>query len=84
MHQYLVSQGYWSYIKGAQENQANSSLADHPAWKQAMSHVQYCPKSCVHDPMLGHIQEGKTLKEGWGNLRKLSVANTAAHKLQLH
>ena len=42
MHQYLVGQGYWSYIKGAHENQPNSTHADYPALEQAVSRVLYC------------------------------------------
>ena len=37
MHQYLVGQGYWSYVEGANENQPNPTHADHPAWEQAAS-----------------------------------------------
>ena len=33
MHQYLVGQGYWSYIEGAHETQPNPTQADYPAWE---------------------------------------------------
>ena len=55
MHQYLVGQGYWSYVVGAQETQPNETYADYPAWEQAASHVLYCLVSRVHDYMLGYI-----------------------------
>ena len=83
MHQYLVGQGYWSYIEGARENQPNPTHADYPAWEQAASRVLYCLASCVHDHMLGYIREAKTPKQAWENLKKIFAANTAARKLQL-
>ena len=84
MHQYLVSQGYWTYIEGAQENQPNLTHADYPTWEQVASRVLYCLASCIHDHMLGYIQEAKTLKEACDNLKKIFAANTVARKLQLH
>ena len=33
--------------------------------------------------MLGYIQEAKTPKEAWGNLKKIFAANTTIRKLQL-
>ena len=30
MHQYLVGQGYWSYIEGAHESQPNPTHAGYP------------------------------------------------------
>ena len=42
MYQYFVSQSYWSYIEGAQENQPNLAHADHPTWEQTASHILYC------------------------------------------
>ena len=83
MHQYLVGQGYWSYIEPAHESQPNPTHTDYPAWEQAASHVLYCLSSCVHDHMLGYIREAKTLKQAWENLKKIFAANTAARKLQL-
>ena len=85
MHQYLVGQGYWSYVEGAHENQPNPAHGDHLAWEQgSTSCVLYCLASCVHDHMLGYICEAKTPKEAWGNLKKIFPANTTARKLQLH
>ena len=78
MYQYLVSQGYRSYIEWAQETQPN------PAWEQAASHVLYFLAFYVHDHMLGYICEAKTQKKAWGNLKKIFAANTTASKLQLH
>ena len=45
MHQYLVSQGYLSYVEGGQENQPNSAHIDYPAWEQAASCMLYCVAS---------------------------------------
>ena len=64
MHRYLVGQGYWSYVEGANENQLNQTHADLLAWEQATSHVLYFLASRVHDHMLGYIREGKMAKEG--------------------
>ena len=83
MHQYLVVQGYWSYIEGAHETQPNPTHIDYPAWKQAASRVLYCLASCVHEHMIDYIQEAKTSKEAWGNLKKIFAANTASRNLQL-
>ena len=38
MHQYLVSQGSWSYIEGAHKNQPNLANSTYPTWEQAASH----------------------------------------------
>ena len=37
MHQYLVGQGYWGYIKGAQENRPDPKDVDYGTWEQAAS-----------------------------------------------
>ena len=81
MHQYLVSQGYWSYVEGANKNQPNPTHADHPSWEQPVSQVLYCLASCIHDHMLGYIREAKTPKEAWGNLKKIFAARTTTRKL---
>ena len=83
MHQYLVGKGYWSYIKGAQENQPGPTAPKDATWEQATSRVMYCLATCVHDHMLGYIDETKTPKEAWENLRKIFAANTTTRKLQL-
>ena len=83
MHQYLVGQGYWSYITGAHENPPNSTHADYPAWEKATSRVLYCLAPCIHDHMLGYIRDSETPKEAWEKLKKIFAANTAARKLQL-
>ena len=83
MTQYLVGQGYWSYINGAQENRPDSKNADYATWEQAASRVMYCLATCVHDHMLSHIRDAKTPKEAWANLKKMFAANTTARKLQL-
>ena len=53
MHQYLVGQGYWSYIQGAHENQPDSTHANYPAWEQAASRrystpIQHNENACTH------------------------------------
>ena len=83
MHQYLVGQGYWSYIKGAHEDQPGPTAPKYATWEQATSRVMYCLAICVHDHMLDYIREAKTPKEAWENLQKIFVANTTARKLQL-
>ena len=42
MHQYLVDQGYWCYIEGAQEMKPNPAHDDYSTWEQAASRVLYC------------------------------------------
>ena len=81
MHQYLVEQGYWSYIKGAHENQPVLMAPEYATWEQATSRVMYCLATCVHDHMLGYIREAKTPKEAWENLGKIFAANTTARRL---
>ena len=49
MHQYIVGQGYWSYVDGANKSQPSPTHADHLAWEQATSRVLYCLTSFVHD-----------------------------------
>ena len=46
MHQYLVGQGYWSYIKVAQENKLDRTNPEYSTWEQAASRVMY---------FLGHV-----------------------------
>ena len=75
MHQYLVSQGYWSYIKGAQENQPGPTTPKYSAWKQAASRVTYSLTTCAQDHMLN------TPKEAWENLRKIFTVSTTVKKL---
>ena len=82
VHQYLVGEGYWTYIEGAHETQTNPTHADYPSWEQVASRVLYCLASCVHDHMMGYIREAKTPKEAWGNLKKIFAPNTVARKLQ--
>ena len=83
MHQYLVRQGYWSYIKGAHEDQPVVTAPEYATWEQAASRVMYCLATCVHNHMLGYICKAKTPKEAWENLRKIFAANTTARRLQL-
>ena len=83
MHQYLVGQGYWSYIKGAHIDQPIETAPEYATWVQAASRVMYCLATCVHDHMLGYIRDAKTPKEAWENLHKIFAANTTARRLQL-
>jgi hypothetical protein len=83
MNQYLVGQGYWSYINGALENKPDITHATYPTWEQGASRVMYCLATCVHDHMLSHIHDAKTPKEAWENLKKMFAANTTTRKLQL-
>ena len=84
MHQYIVGQGYWSYIKGAQENHPKLKDADYPKWEQVVSQVMYFLVTCVHDYIVGYIRGAETSKETWENLRKIFAAKTTTRKLQLH
>ena len=83
MHEYLVRQGYWSYIKGAHEDQPVAPAPEYATWEQAASRVMYFLVTCVHDHTLGYIRETKTPKEAWEDLRKIFAANTTARRLQL-
>ena len=83
MNQYLVGQGYWSYINGAEENKPEITNANYPTWEQGASRVMHFLETCVHDHMLSHIRDAETPKEAWENLKKILAANTSARKLQL-
>ena len=83
MHQYLVRQGYWSYIEGAHVDQPVETAPKYATWVQAASRVMYFLATCVHDHMLGYIREAKTSKEAWENLRKIFSANKTTRRLQL-
>ena len=78
MHQYLVRQGYWSYI------QPIIMAPEYATWEPATSRVMYCLATCVHDHMLNYIREANMPKEAWKNLRKIFAVNTSARRLQLH
>ena len=82
MHQSFVGQGYWSYRRSTRKS-TQPSTCRHPSWEQAVSRVLYCLASYVHDHILGYIQEAKTPKDPWGNLKMIFAANTATRKLQL-
>ena len=60
MHQYLVGQGYWSYIKERKKINPTQRLPNtqHGSKPQAASRVMHCLVTCVHDHMLGYIAEG--------------------------
>ena len=63
MHQYLVGQGYWSYIKGALETKYDITNVDYPTWQQGPNWVIYCLATCVYDHMLSHIRDRRRLKK---------------------
>ena len=65
MHQYLVGQGYWNYIKGAHEDQPVVTAPKYTTWDQVASRLMYFLATCVHDHMLGFVREMKTPKEAW-------------------
>ena len=83
MTQYLVGQGYWSYITGALENKPDITNANNPTREQATSRVMYCLAKCVHDHMLSHIWDTKTPKVAWENLKKIFATTTTVCKLKL-
>ena len=83
MNQYLVGQGYWSYINDTQENKPEITNANYPTWEQGASQIMYYLATCVHDHMLSHIRDAKTPREVWENLKKIFTENTSTHKLQL-
>ena len=83
MHQYLVGQGYWSYIKGPQEYQPVPTTPEYTTWEQAASCVMYWLATCVHDHMFNYIREAKTPKEALENVGKIFATNSTAMRLQL-
>ena len=76
MQQYLVGQGYWSYINGTQEIAPDITNPNHPTWQQDISRVMYSLAACVQDHILSYIRDAKAPKEGWKNLKKIFVAST--------
>ena len=83
MYQYLVGQGYWSYLEGAQEKAPDLINPNYPTWQQGASRVIYCLAKCVQDHMLSYIRDVKAPKEAWKNLKKIFVSSTTTRKLQL-
>ena len=59
MHQYLVGQGYWSYVEGVHTDQPIKTAPQYATWVQAASRVMYCLATCVHDHMLCYICDAK-------------------------
>ena len=49
MNQYLIGQGYWSYIDGALENKPDITNTNYPTWEQGTSRMMYCLATCVHN-----------------------------------
>ena len=64
MHQYLVGQGYWSYIKGAHKDQPVETALEYATWEQAANRKPYnvllgdmCSRS--HARLCSRSQEAK-------------------------
>ena len=64
MHQYLVRQDYWSYIKGADEDQVVLTAPEYATWEQAASRKpcnvllgDMC--SCSHSRLHSRSQDAK-------------------------
>ena len=83
MHQYLLGHGYWSYVDGANDTAPDSTHRDFLTWEQSVSRVLYFFASCVDGQLLSYIRDAKTLKDAWGNLKKIFSASTTAKKFQL-
>ena len=83
INQYLVGQGYGSYINDAQENRVDPKNVDYWTWEQVASRIMYCLAACVHNHILDYIRKAKMPKEAWENLRKIFAANTTSRRLQL-
>ena len=56
---------------------------DIPAWEQSASKVLYYLASSEGEQLLSYIQDAKTPKDAWGNVKKIFAASTTARKLQL-
>ena len=83
MHQYLLGHGYLSYVDSANDTSPDSTHTNFPAWEQSASRVLYFFASCVGEQLLSYIWDAKTLRDAWGNLKKIFAASTIATKLQL-
>ena len=83
MHQYLLGHGYGSYVEGANGVSTDSTHKDFLAWEQSTSKVLYCFTSSFGDQLLKYIQDPKTPKEAWTNLKKVFTESTMERKLQL-
>jgi hypothetical protein len=62
MHQYLLGQGYWSYVDGANDIAPDPTYASFPAWEKSASRVMYCFASCVREQLLSYICDAGTPK----------------------
>ena len=80
LSQELVSNRARGYIDGNLENLPKYVHTDHPSWKQVMSCMMYCLMTCMYD----YMQDAKTSKDTWNNLKKMSAIYTTAHKHQLY
>ena len=75
MHQYLLGHGYWNNVEGTNEAAPNATHRDFPVWEQAASKVMtYYFASNVRDQLLGYIRGTRTLKDAWGNLKRIFAA----------
>ena len=82
MHQYLMGQGYWTYIFGALETRHVANTSNLSVWEQRESRALYCLVSCVHEHMLTYILDANTPKEAWDSLKWLLTMSTMAKILQ--
>ena len=49
MHLYLILNGYWSYVDGANDSIPDVTHRDPSSWEEATSRVMYCFASSVND-----------------------------------
>ena len=83
MHQYLLGHGSWSYVEWANDVAPDSTPRDFLSWEQVASTMLYCFAFCVSDKLLSYIQDTKTPKDTWANLKRIFVASMMTKKLQL-
>mgnify|MGYP002776262736 CR=1 FL=1 len=51
--------------------------------EQTANKVLYYFASCVSDKLLRYIQDARTPKDAWGNLKKIFAARSTSRKIQL-
>ena len=70
-------------MDGVNEVAHELTYKDFLAWEQATSRVLYCLVCCVHNQMLGYINDAKLPKDAGENMKKVFAASIMARKLQL-
>ena len=78
-----LANGYWSCVKGVNDTTPDATHRDFSVWEQSTSRVMYYFASSVGDQLLNYIQDAKTPKDVWANLKRIFVAHTMARKPQL-